>query len=578
MKQKLEYQKYLNQKKFYEKKVNKIASLRMIAFLIMIFSFILKYYYYKVFWETICILSLVSFFILVIIHDKYFKKYHYYASYLNILENYLQRASGEWKKFKDTGEEFLKEENHYLRDLDVLGQNSLFQYLCICKTIGGKRSLFQKLSNENLDTQKLVATQQAVEELSKSKEFIINYQIALAKYQNKAIDLSTIFSTYTKDQAQNVRDYLISAMTTILLITFFCLSLFHFISVKYFYGLFLFNYLISFMYSLIYHNDFDKMTNLVRTYHQIPYLANIILKENFTSKKLQKIKKEVFTTSEMTKKINFLDSLNSIKDNLLFNFLFNGLFCINLISRSYFNLFLKKDFKKLKSSIHDMEELEALISLSTLGILKEHICMPTKWEKVSIEFKEIKHPLLEENICVANDFESDAGVNIITGSNMGGKTSFLRTVGINLILMNAGTFTCATSFSSNYFKIFTSMRINDDIEKGISTFYGELLRIKEALSYLEKGNMIVLIDEIFKGTNYQDRIYGAKKVIQRLQNKQVITLLTTHDFELCDEKNIKNYHVKEYYEGDKIQFDYKIRPGKCRSTNAKYLMEKLNII
>ena len=204
--------------------------------------------------------------------------------------------------------------------------------------------------------------------------------------------------------------------------------------------------------------------------------------------------------------------------------------------------------------------------------------MPTKWEKVSIEFKEIKHPLLEENICVANDFESDACVNIITGSNMGGKTSFLRTVGINLILMNAGTFTCATSFSSAYFKIFTSMRINDDIEKGISTFYGELLRIKEALSYLEKGNMIVLIDEIFKGTNYQDRIYGAKKVIQRLQNKQVITLLTTHDFELCDEKNIKNYHVKEYYEGDKIQFDYKIRPGKCRSTNAKYLMEKLNII
>lgn len=578
MKKKLEYQKYLNQKQFYEKKVNKVASLRMIAFLIMIFSFILKYYYYKVFWETIFILSLVSFFILVIIHDKYFKKYHYYASYLNILENYLQRASGEWKKFKDTGEEFLKEENHYLRDLDVLGQKSLFQYLCICKTIGGKRRLFQKLSNENLDTQKLVATQQAVEELSKSKEFIINYQIALAEYQNKAIDLSTIFSTYTKDHAQNVRDYLIAAMTMILLITFFCLSLFHFISVKYFYGLFLFNYLISFMYSLIYHHDFDKMTNLVRTYHQIPYLANIILKENFTSKKLQKIKKEVFTTSEMTKKINFLDSLNSIKDNLLFNFLFNGLFCINLISRSYFNLFLKKDFPKLKSSINDMEELEALISLSTIGILKENICMPTKWEKVSIEFKEIKHPLLEENICVANDFESDAGVNIITGSNMGGKTSFLRTIGINLILMNAGTFTCATSFSSAYFKIFTSMRINDDIEKGISTFYGELLRIKEALSYLEKGNMIVLIDEIFKGTNYQDRIYGAKKVIQRLQNKQVITFLTTHDFELCDEKNIKNYHVKEYYEGDKIQFDYKIRPGKCTSTNAKYLMEKLNII
>ena len=98
------------------------------------------------------------------------------------------------------------------------------------------------------------------------------------------------------------------------------------------------------------------------------------------------------------------------------------------------------------------------------------------------------------------------------------------------------------------------------------------------MEYLEKGNMLVLIDEIFKGTNYQDRIYGAKKVIQKLQNKQVITLLTTHDFELCDEKNITNDHVKEYYVKDQIRFDYKIRKGKCTSTNAKYLMEKLGII
>ena len=161
---------------------------------------------------------------------------------------------------------------------------------------------------------------------------------------------------------------------------------------------------------------------------------------------------------------------------------------------------------------------------------------------------------------------------------MGGKTSFLRTIGINLVLMNAGTYVCASEFKASFFKIFTSMRVGDDIEKGISTFYGELLRIKKAMDYLNQGNMLVLIDEIFKGTNYQDRIYGAKKVIKRLQNKNTIVLLTTHDFELCDEKNIINYHVKEYYEGNQIKFDYKVRKGKCTSTNAKYLMEKLEII
>ena len=283
-------------------------------------------------------------------------------------------------------------------------------------------------------------------------------------------------------------------------------------------------------------------------------------------------------TQNITKKINTLDTLNSIKDNLLFSLIMNGLFCVNLFSRTFLINFLKQDFPKLQNTITDIEELEALISLTGIGILKEEKCFPIKSNQVEIQFTKIKHPLLKEEVCIANDFETLAQVNIITGSNMGGKTSFLRTIGINLVLMNAGTYVCANEFKASFFKIFTSMRVGDDIEKGISTFYGELLRIKKAMDYLNQGNMLVLIDEIFKGTNYQDRIYGAKKVIKRLQNKNTIVLLTTHDFELCDEKNIINYHVKEYYEGNQIKFDYKIRKGKCTSTNAKYLMEKLEII
>ena len=161
---------------------------------------------------------------------------------------------------------------------------------------------------------------------------------------------------------------------------------------------------------------------------------------------------------------------------------------------------------------------------------------------------------------------------------MGGKTSFLRTIGINIILMNSGTFTCAKNFNASYFKIYTSMRVNDDIANGISTFYGELLRIKDMVDYVNKGNMLVLIDEIFKGTNYQDRIYGAKEVIKKLNTPKTICFLTTHDFELCEEKNFENYHVKESYEQNKIIFDYKIRKGRCTSTNARYLMTKLGII
>ena len=205
--------------------------------------------------------------------------------------------------------------------------------------------------------------------------------------------------------------------------------------------------------------------------------------------------------------------------------------------------------------------------------------MPILVDDVELDFKNIEHPLISSGKVVSNDFSNTAGVNIITGSNMGGKTTFIRTVGINLILMNAGTFVCSTSFRSCYFRIFTSISVNDDIDKGISTFYGELLRMKKAIDF-HGGNRLVLVDEIFKGTNYNDRIYGAMNVIKKLDDSKTILFVTTHDFELCDYKikNLRNYYFKEYYEGDSIKFDYKLREGKCESTNAKYLMKKLNII
>lgn len=578
IKEKLEYQKYFLLKKENEKKVNFIATMRVIFFLMMIFSFVLKYYYYPRFFSFVFLFSLLTFVILVIIHDQYFQKYNYYESYLSILEEYIKRENGTWKVFEETGEEFEENAEDYLKDLDIIGKNSLFQYISVCKTIGGKRTLFQKLSNKNQEEEKLYEEQNAIAELEKNLHFVMDYQVQMRRYDKKKVDLTSTFLNLKKDTVSRSNDFIIALICGILSFVLLGLSLLKVISIKYFYGLFLFNYLISLMYSLIYQQDFNKIIHLITTYHQLSSITSLVFKQKFSSKKLKKIQKDMDLTKEITKKINILDTLNSMKDNLLFSLIMNGLFCINLFMRTFFIQFLKQDFPKLQNTIIDIEELEALISLTGIGILKEEKCFPVKSNKVEIKFMEIKHPLLKEEICVDNDFDTKAQVNIITGSNMGGKTSFLRTIGINIVLMNAGTYVCAKSFRASYLKIFTSMRVGDDIEKGISTFYGELLRIKKAMDYLNQGNMLVLIDEIFKGTNYQDRIYGAKKVIQRLQNQQVITFLTTHDFELCDEKNIMNYHVKEYYEGDQIQFDYKIRKGKCTSTNAKYLMEKLEII
>lgn len=172
---------------------------------------------------------------------------------------------------------------------------------------------------------------------------------------------------------------------------------------------------------------------------------------------------------------------------------------------------------------------------------------------------------------------------VITGSNMSGKTTLLRTIGINLVLAYAGSPVCAKEFNCSIMDIFTSMRVKDDISTGVSTFYAELIRIKMIIEHVKKQSpMIFLIDEIFRGTNSNDRISGAKNIISNLYKEWIIGLISTHDFELCEMENekhinVKNYHFSEYYENNKIIFDYKLKQGRCNTTNAKYLMRLVGV-
>lgn len=156
------------------------------------------------------------------------------------------------------------------------------------------------------------------------------------------------------------------------------------------------------------------------------------------------------------------------------------------------------------------------------------------------------HPLIEEKRAVANSFDADNKTYIITGSNMSGKTTFLRTIGINMILFHAGAPLCAVSGSATSMNLYTSMRVQDNVSEGISTFYAEILRIKDMMLASEKKEkMLVLVDEIFKGTNSADRIVCAKTALEKLHLPWIITFVSTHDFELCDmdkTMNAENYH------------------------------------
>ena len=166
---------------------------------------------------------------------------------------------------------------------------------------------------------------------------------------------------------------------------------------------------------------------------------------------------------------------------------------------------------------------------------------------------------------------------------MSGKTTFMRTIGLNQILAAAGGPVCAQSMDTSGFTVLTSMRIRDDVNEGISTFYGELLRIRRIIDAIpRKTPLLVLIDEIFKGTNSLDRIDGSAQVLRHLNHPWIRAMITTHDFELCalEEQtglSLVNVHFEEHYQDQKIFFDYKLKPGRCTQRNARYLMKMIGI-
>ena len=245
----------------------------------------------------------------------------------------------------------------------------------------------------------------------------------------------------------------------------------------------------------------------------------------------------------------------------------------------------KSSGKGLERRLDVVGEWEALMSLATLSFIYPDGTFPKFVPSNTPVFraKEIGHPLIPENRIVRNDFSLDKGCCLITGSNMSGKTTLLRTVGINCILAYTGAVVPAASLELTAMRIGASMRIEDNLGEGVSTFYAELLKIERIVKLAQSDTpLLYLIDEIFRGTNSRDRTDGAWIVLKKLNKPSIIGLMSTHDYELCKmndnhEVNLSYAHFSEYYDDDGLHFDYKLKEGMSTETNAKYLMKLVGI-
>ncbi|MBP7801416.1 MAG: hypothetical protein KA109_07355 [Saprospiraceae bacterium] len=247
----------------------------------------------------------------------------------------------------------------------------------------------------------------------------------------------------------------------------------------------------------------------------------------------------------------------------------------------------RKEFKgDIQHWFEALAEIEALNSFANLAHNHPDWAYPEiQDEWFVLEAKGLAHPLLPKSKAVVNDFtmKSPNQIDLITGSNMAGKSTFLRALGTNMILAGIGSPVNAQSFILSPGKVMTSMRISDNLQEETSTFYAELKKIKAILDAVkQKLQVIILIDEMLRGTNTEDRKLGSRGLIHQLIQSGAVGIIASHDTALSTFKDqfdevVKNYYFDSYIDQDTLKFDYKIKEGVCTSANASFLMKKMGI-
>ncbi|GAA0757515.1 MutS-related protein [Clostridium sartagoforme] len=588
---------------FYEEKILKykanieklnyiISKLSILRLLIVGVDIILSYYFYKRENIISLIMSLILLFIIFIIiayyHNIKINEKKEYEVYININRKGISRIKGEFKENEDKGEEFLKDEHPFVSDLDIFGRNSLFQMINSTKTKFGRSKLFKMLTLESIPTRdEILKKQDAIKELGSKVEWRQSLEVKSTLKKSGTKDIDELLKwAKSKNEIKplfKIIPYLFIVITVMSVV----LVILNVLPISYLILMFMINYLVV----KILTKDlipiiklFDKHKKDIEAYTN---LLMLIDNENFESIFLKDLKLKLKNNSkscvkemkELKKLVDWLGDSSSNAYYLLLNItILSDIFILRNLEE-----WRKINGDKLKKWLDIMGEFEALSSISNLSFDFENWSYAKIVDEDIVEAIDIGHPMLGER-AVVNSFTltSNEKVALITGSNMSGKSTFLRTIGLNLLLSYIGAPSCSKSFTCGIFSIYTCMRTKDNLEESISSFYAEILRIKILIEAAKKGEKVFfLLDEIFKGTNSKDRHEGAKVLINQLVNNKALGLVSTHDLELCDlEKTkiwLKNYNFQEYYEKNNIKFDYKLRIGKSKTQNAVHLMKLAGI-
>jgi len=579
---------FSNQLKKVEKRIQFISSVRLISALGIIGSFYwaltenITYFY-------LFFLLIAAFIVLVILHSNLFAKKTIYSNYVRINYEELKSLEGNTDPYPK-GVEFVDHQHPYTYDLDIFGNGSLFEYLCRTVTLEGKNNLARNLSHPSLEVKAIEKKQEAVKELALKLEFRQSFRAIGLSIKEEKDDKENIRSWVTGPEYFNRFQSTIKYFLYFLSLITVCAAVVGLYEGKFnlvLIGCLLIN---GFIYGAnakkinSIHAKVSKKRLLLKNYSQ---LISLTEKEDYTSEHLLKLKNQLTDASHQFKTIsNYVGWLDQ-RLNILFSPFANAILLYDLHCCILIEDWKKKNQHKVMEWLALVGEIDALNSLANVSYNHKELIFPLLSEdKTLFEARSLSHPLLHKKKRVSNDFilGKPDKIAIVTGANMAGKSTFLRTLGVNLVLAYAGAPVAAAGMKISLMSIFTSMRISDSLKDHASYFYAELQRLKLIKENLKQGTQaMVLLDEMLKGTNSNDKQQGSKAFIESLLPFNALGVVATHDLvlghlEVEYPDQIKNYSFESFLNQNHLSFDYKIREGTAKNTNASFLMKDLGII
>ncbi len=571
--------------------VDRFSISRLVVFLLGILAIYLLFDFGIGMAISIGVATVVIFLLLVKIQFKKQEVLDFERVKLSLLENEISILNGGTNVYSN-GHEFEDPNHPYAADLDIFGEKSLFSY--INRSVTTKATIIlatwlSKAANKTL----ILDRQTAVAELRNFQKDILDFRTRLFPLNKNqfsnldsfiSIKLSEILAFLNKKSVSlfvRVLPFLSSVVLIVaVLMGGVWWSVFGLVLLLSAGGYIVFKKRIDYA-----HETVGKTTAILFNYSSnLKWIENTNWQTTYLKQKVQEIKGDHPVHAQIKELAKIIQDLDYRLNPFIGAFL-NLMFQWDLRCLIRLSKWQQKYNTQILKSFALMAEFEALISLAVLDYNHPDWVVPVIKDDFGFEAKELGHPLIPITKRINNNFKlkNQPTVDVITGSNMAGKSTFLRTVGINMVLAFAGAKVCAVKFETSVFNLLSYMRIKDSLTDDTSTFKAEINRLKMILDQtaIDK-HAFVLIDEMLRGTNSKDKYLGSKVFIKKLISQGTPGFIATHDLQIAELEqeypdNLRNYHFDIQVNGDEMYFDYLIKDGECKTFNASMLLKAIGL-